>query len=165
MLASRASLLSQPLSIPSDGHGFNSSRSIPISSARLNSKAFTGMIWAKNDRIQCTKRVIPQATTSETNIVTSSEDEGSKTADTKKADEPPQEYEEYEVELEKPIGLKFYKGADRGTYIDAIAPGGNADKSKMFQVGDKVIATRQNYILYNKEGVTEASSIALSVIS
>lgn len=51
------------------------------------------------------------------------------------------EFEEYEVELDKPYGLKFAKGRDGGTYIDAIAPGGAADKTGKFSVGDKVIAT------------------------
>ncbi|WCJ28797.1 protein containing PDZ domain a K-box domain and a TPR region [Euphorbia peplus] len=50
-------------------------------------------------------------------------------------------YEEYEVELEQPLGLKFAKGRDGGTYIDAIGAGGSADKSGLFTVGDKVIAT------------------------
>ncbi|KAJ8760095.1 hypothetical protein K2173_010951 [Erythroxylum novogranatense] len=50
-------------------------------------------------------------------------------------------YEEYEVELEKPYGLKFAKGGDGGTYIDVIFPGGAADKTGKFTVGDKVIAT------------------------
>ncbi|KAK1271564.1 hypothetical protein QJS04_geneDACA013025 [Acorus gramineus] len=50
-------------------------------------------------------------------------------------------FEEYEVELDKPYGLKFVKGRDGRTYIDAIAPGGTAAKSNMFTVGDKVIAT------------------------
>ncbi|KAJ9153314.1 hypothetical protein P3X46_026764 [Hevea brasiliensis] len=49
--------------------------------------------------------------------------------------------EEYEVELVQPYGIKFAKGRDGGTYIDAIAPGGAADKTGMFTVGDKVIAT------------------------
>lgn len=49
---------------------------------------------------------------------------------------------EYEVELDKPYGLKFAKGRDGGTYIDTIAPGGTADISGKFTVGDKVIATR-----------------------
>ncbi|KAL0417404.1 UNVERIFIED_CONTAM: protein MET1, chloroplastic [Sesamum radiatum] len=53
-----------------------------------------------------------------------------------------EEYEEYEVELVQPYGLKFAKGRDGGTYIDAIAPGGCADKTGMFTVGDKVLATR-----------------------
>lgn len=53
-----------------------------------------------------------------------------------------QKYEEYEVELVQPFGLKFAKGPDGGTYIDAIAAGGSADKSGMFTVGDKVLATR-----------------------
>ncbi|ERM93532.1 hypothetical protein AMTR_s00004p00065250 [Amborella trichopoda] len=51
------------------------------------------------------------------------------------------EFEEYEVEIEKPYGLKFAKGPDGGTYIDAIAPGRSADKTGKFSVGDKVIAT------------------------
>uniref|UniRef100_A0A7N0THN8 PDZ domain-containing protein n=1 Tax=Kalanchoe fedtschenkoi TaxID=63787 RepID=A0A7N0THN8_KALFE len=52
-----------------------------------------------------------------------------------------QEYEEYEVELVQPYGLKFVKGRDGGTYIDAIAPGYSADKTGKFSVGDRVIAT------------------------
>ncbi|KAG9452022.1 hypothetical protein H6P81_004926 [Aristolochia fimbriata] len=52
-----------------------------------------------------------------------------------------EEFEEYEVELEKPYGLKFVKGRDGGTYIDAIAPGSGAEKSGKFSVGDKVLAT------------------------
>ncbi|PKI71534.1 hypothetical protein CRG98_008051, partial [Punica granatum] len=51
------------------------------------------------------------------------------------------ESEEYEVEIEQPYGLKFAKGRDGGTYIDAIAPGGFADKTGKFSVGDKVLAT------------------------
>ncbi|XP_028759672.1 protein MET1, chloroplastic [Neltuma alba] len=50
-------------------------------------------------------------------------------------------YEEYEVEIEQPYGLKFAKGRDGGTYIDAIAQGGSADRTGKFTVGDKVIAT------------------------
>ncbi|XP_027345917.1 protein MET1, chloroplastic [Abrus precatorius] len=50
-------------------------------------------------------------------------------------------YEEYEVELDQPFGLKFAKGRDGGTYIDAIAPGGSADKAGVVAVGDKVLAT------------------------
>lgn len=46
------------------------------------------------------------------------------------------------MEIEQPFGLKFAKGRDGGTYIDAIAPGGSADKAGVFNVGDKVIATR-----------------------
>ncbi|XP_015878812.1 protein MET1, chloroplastic [Ziziphus jujuba] len=52
-----------------------------------------------------------------------------------------QPYEEYEVELVQPYGLRFAKGRDGGTYIDAIAPGGAADKTGLFTVGDKVLAT------------------------
>ncbi|XP_068634411.1 protein MET1, chloroplastic-like [Aristolochia californica] len=56
-------------------------------------------------------------------------------------DEGEEEFEEYEVELEKPYGVRFVKGRDGGTYIDAIAPGSAADKSGKFSVGDKVLAT------------------------
>jgi len=55
-----------------------------------------------------------------------------------------EKYEEYEVEIEQPYGIKFAKGRDGSTYIDAIAPGGSADKTGKFSVGDKVIATRFN---------------------
>ncbi|KAI3822949.1 hypothetical protein L1987_10550 [Smallanthus sonchifolius] len=55
--------------------------------------------------------------------------------------EEEEKYEEYEVEIEQPYGLKFAKGRDGGTYIDAIAPGGSADKTNMFTVGDRVLAT------------------------
>lgn len=51
-------------------------------------------------------------------------------------------FEEYEVVIEKPYGLKFAKGRDGGPYIDAIFPGGSADEAGVFSVGDKVIATR-----------------------
>ncbi|CAK7339072.1 unnamed protein product [Dovyalis caffra] len=57
------------------------------------------------------------------------------------AGEGEEKYEEYEVEIEQPYGLKFTKGRDGATYIDAIAPGGSADKTGKFSVGDKVIAT------------------------
>lgn len=56
--------------------------------------------------------------------------------------EEEEKYEEYEVEIVKPYGLKFAKGRDGGTYIDAIAPGGSADMTGMFSVGDRVISTR-----------------------
>ncbi|XP_022730883.1 protein MET1, chloroplastic isoform X2 [Durio zibethinus] len=52
-----------------------------------------------------------------------------------------EQYEEYEVEIEQPYGLKFRKGRDGGTYVDAILPGGAADKAGVFTVGDKVLAT------------------------
>ncbi|RAL43042.1 hypothetical protein DM860_009824 [Cuscuta australis] len=51
------------------------------------------------------------------------------------------EHEVYKVEIVKPYGLKFAKGRDGGTYIDAIEPGGSADKTGKFTVGDRVIAT------------------------
>lgn len=64
---------------------------------------------------------------------------------TESSDKEEEKYEEYEVEIEKPYGLKFVKGRDGGTYIDAIAPGGSADQTNMFTVGDKVLATRYTH--------------------
>lgn len=144
MLAARASLLSHAFSVHRDGHRFDSPPPLsfpPTSTRTTSSKAFATISRANSGRIPPVRRILwyATATTSETNNTVSSseevqqEGEGPNPTDTK--------VEEYEVELEKPIGLKFYKGSDRGTYIDAIAPGGNADKTKMFTVGDKVIAT------------------------
>jgi C-terminal processing protease CtpA/Prc len=59
-----------------------------------------------------------------------------------------EKYEEYEVEIEQSYGLKFAKGRDGATYIDAIAPGGSADKTGKFSVGDKVIATRFYFLSF-----------------
>ncbi|KAJ4971069.1 hypothetical protein NE237_004168 [Protea cynaroides] len=56
-------------------------------------------------------------------------------------EEEEEKYEVYEVELEQPYGLKFVKGRNGATYIDAIASGGSADKTGKFTVGDKVLAT------------------------
>lgn len=55
--------------------------------------------------------------------------------------EEEEKYEEFEVVLDQPFGLRFAKGRDGGTYIDAIAPGGSADMTGKFTVGDKVVAT------------------------
>lgn len=68
--------------------------------------------------------------------------EASKKEESEKSEGEEEQYEEYEVELEQPYGIKFTKGRDGGTYIDAIAPGGSADKAGVFTVGDKVLATR-----------------------
>jgi len=62
--------------------------------------------------------------------------------DSEKGEGEKEPYEEYEVEIDQPYGIKFVKGRDGGTYIDAIAPGGSADKAGVFTVGDKVLATR-----------------------
>lgn len=51
------------------------------------------------------------------------------------------EGEIYEVELDKPYGLKFYKGVDGSVYIDALAVGSSAAKLGKITEGDKVIAT------------------------
>lgn len=74
-------------------------------------------------------------------MVKASSELGSPTSKSEQEEEQ-EPYEEYEVEIEQPYGLKFAKGRDGGTYIDAIAPGGFADKTGKFTVGDKVLATR-----------------------
>lgn len=159
MLAVRASLLSHALSIHRDGHRFDSPPPLSFSSTSTktaSSKTFAATSRATNDRTPSVRRILwhATATTSETNntVASSEEGEGQVLASSKEGEgegegsgsgsNPTEmQVEEYEVVLEKPIGLKFYKGPERGTYIDAIAPGGNADKTKMFTVGDKVIAT------------------------
>lgn len=106
-----------------------SSRSSPSSSLSAES-------WTKIGSTQFVKlqaRLVVRASVAESQP-SKQEGEGK--------EEGEEELEEYEVELEKPYGLKFVKGRDGGTYIDAIAPGGNADNSGVFAVGDKVIATR-----------------------
>lgn len=70
-----------------------------------------------------------------------SETESTKEKDGEEGGEE-EKYETYEVEVEQPYGLKFRKGRDGGTYIDDILPGGSADKTGKFSVGDRVIATR-----------------------
>ncbi|CAN6209432.1 unnamed protein product [Urochloa humidicola] len=64
---------------------------------------------------------------------------GTKPAEGGEEEERP--YEEYEVTIEKPYGLKFAKGRDGGTYIQAIFPGAAAERTGQFTVGDKVLAT------------------------
>ena len=79
-------------------------------------------------------------------MVRASKIESSQTSESESEEE---KYEEYEVELLQPYGLKFAKGRDGRTYIDAIAPGGNADRTNMFTVGDKVLATRFVFPLFS----------------
>lgn len=85
-------------------------------------------------------RLLPQGVR---RVVVRASSEAKAEAETK----PPEEeedrpYEEYEVTIEKPYGLKFSKGRDGGTYIQAIFPDGAADRTGQFTVGDKVLATR-----------------------
>ncbi|PIN18636.1 hypothetical protein CDL12_08696 [Handroanthus impetiginosus] len=74
-------------------------------------------------------------------VVKASESETRTSKSQGQEEEEEEKFEEYEVELVQPYGLRFTKGRDGGTYIDAIAPGGSADKTGMFSVGDRVIAT------------------------
>ncbi|KNA11330.1 hypothetical protein SOVF_136150 [Spinacia oleracea] len=50
-----------------------------------------------------------------------------------------EKYEEYEVEIDQPFGLKFAKGRDGATYIDAIAPGYSADKTGKFIIATSAV--------------------------
>ncbi|KAB1228024.1 Protein LOW PSII ACCUMULATION 1, chloroplastic [Morella rubra] len=88
-------------------------------------------------RAQLLKQSILIVKASETESSTSKPESGREGG----GDGDEEQYEEYEVELVQPYGLKFIKGRDGGTYIDAIGAGGSADESGMFTVGDKVIAT------------------------
>ncbi|KAF4351791.1 hypothetical protein G4B88_030152 [Cannabis sativa] len=72
---------------------------------------------------------------------TASESGSSQGEGKEEKEEEEEPYEEYEVEIVQPYGLKFAKGRDGKTYIDAIAPGGEADKTGKFSVGDRVIST------------------------
>ncbi|XP_021747308.1 protein MET1, chloroplastic-like [Chenopodium quinoa] len=91
---------------------------------------------SNSNSIRCCRFVVRATGTDSSSASGQQQDEA------QKEDEAEEEkYEEYEVELEQPLGLKFAKGRDGGTYIDAIAPGYSADKSGKFSVGDKVIAT------------------------
>ncbi|WVZ62063.1 hypothetical protein U9M48_011851 [Paspalum notatum var. saurae] len=80
-------------------------------------------------------------------VVARASSEAKAEAETAKGGAPAEEqpegrpYEEYEVTIEKPYGLKFSKGRDGGTYIQAIFPGGTAERTGQFTVGDKVLAT------------------------
>ncbi|KAL0715146.1 hypothetical protein Bca4012_064468 [Brassica carinata] len=65
----------------------------------------------------------------------------------KEKDEEEEKYETYEVEVEQPYGLKFRKGRDGWTYIDAILPG-----------EDRVIATR--FVLIDKPTPYEEAPVA-----
>eukprot|EP00271_Cylindrocystis_brebissonii_P012982 TRINITY_DN32515_c0_g1_i1.p1 TRINITY_DN32515_c0_g1~~TRINITY_DN32515_c0_g1_i1.p1 ORF type:complete len:376 (+),score=55.06 TRINITY_DN32515_c0_g1_i1:132-1130(+) len=49
--------------------------------------------------------------------------------------------DEYIVELEKPLGIKFYKGEDGATYVDAMVPGQSAASSGLITEGDKILET------------------------
>ncbi|PIA54008.1 hypothetical protein AQUCO_00900529v1 [Aquilegia coerulea] len=93
---------------------------------------FDGSICIYNTQLSKTSILVKASVTESEPSKPESGDEGG---------EGKEENDEYEVELDQPYGLKFAKGRDGGTYIEAIAPGGSADKSKMFTVGDKVLAT------------------------
>jgi hypothetical protein len=48
-------------------------------------------------------------------------------------------YETYEVELEKPLQVKFGRGNDGGAYVTSVA---NAPGYEEFEVGDKISKVR-----------------------
>ncbi|OEL31466.1 hypothetical protein BAE44_0007517 [Dichanthelium oligosanthes] len=89
-------------------------------------------------------RLPPAAPRAATAVVVRASSEAKAEAETKPeggGEEEERPYEEYEVTIEKPYGLKFAKGRDGGTYVEAIFPGAAADKTGQFTVGDKVLAT------------------------
>lgn len=49
--------------------------------------------------------------------------------------------EVFELEIERPYGIKFYRGADGGIYVDALTPGYPAAKTGRIAEGDKLLAT------------------------
>ncbi|KAK9157617.1 hypothetical protein Scep_004191 [Stephania cephalantha] len=104
-------------------------------SLQFSSKTHFSLIKINNTQFLKSSNLVVKASSSSSSAT---ESEPSKSESGGDGEE---KYEEYEVEIEQPYGLKFAKGRDGGTYIDAIAPGGNADKTGMFSVGDKVIAT------------------------
>ncbi|KAF8749741.1 hypothetical protein HU200_012560 [Digitaria exilis] len=88
--------------------------------------------------------LLPRRSSAAAGIVVRASSETKAEAETKSGEGEEEEerpYEEYEVTIEKPYGLKFAKGRDGGTYIQAIFPDGAADRTGQFTVGDKVLAT------------------------
>ncbi|KAF0907867.1 hypothetical protein E2562_022271 [Oryza meyeriana var. granulata] len=84
---------------------------------------------------------VARASSSSSSAQTEPKSEGGEGGSEAAAEGEEQPYEEYEVEILKPYGLKFAKGRDGGTYIEAILPGAAADQTGKFTVGDKVLAT------------------------
>eukprot|EP00270_Netrium_digitus_P015508 TRINITY_DN543_c0_g1_i1.p1 TRINITY_DN543_c0_g1~~TRINITY_DN543_c0_g1_i1.p1 ORF type:complete len:340 (-),score=89.62 TRINITY_DN543_c0_g1_i1:213-1232(-) len=96
----------------------NSCRGIPVRSAECQSLGCRGKIQQR--RIHAASSV----STTPPSVSSPSEGEG----------------EIYEAEVERPFGLKFYKGEDGAPYIDAISAGSSAERAGAFEVGDKILA-------------------------
>lgn len=132
------------LSISTTTSGHYSALSLPIRTTQINSKqnpAYflpTTNLFSSRNSFSCSFSNT-QFSKPFLFVVKASSDVGSEAPKEGEEEEP---YEEYEVEIDQPYGIKFVKGRDGGTYIDAIAPGGSADKAGVFTVGDKVLATR-----------------------
>lgn len=130
-LASTSICSSPPL--PKTGHTKQNPTLLFSQSASAKYITSSNNWWSNSNSISlCNTQLVKQPSIF---VVKAAE---SQTEDTQSEGE---ENEEYEVELDQPYGLKFAKGRDGGTYIDAIAPGGSADKTGLFTVGDKVVAT------------------------
>ncbi|XP_058731607.1 protein MET1, chloroplastic [Vicia villosa] len=131
------------LSISTTTSGHYSALSLPIRTTQINSKqnpAYflpTTKLFSSRNHFSCSFSNT-QFSKPFLFVVKASSDVGSEAPKEGGEEEP---YEEYEVEIDQPYGIKFVKGRDGGTYIDAIAPGGSADKAGVFTVGDKVLAT------------------------
>jgi len=134
------------LSMSTTTSGHYSALSLPTRTTQINSKQnstyffpTTKLFSSKNHSFSNTLLSKPFLF-----VVKASSGVGSEASkeDSEKGEGEKEPYEEYEVEIDQPYGIKFVKGRDGGTYIDAIAPGGSADKAGVFTVGDKVLATR-----------------------
>lgn len=133
------------LSMSTTTSGHYSALSLPTRTTQINSKQnpthyfpITKLISSKNHSFSNT--LLPKPFLF---VVKASSEVGSDASkeESEKGEGEKEPYEEYEVEIDQPYGIKFVKGRDGGTYIDAIAPGGSADKAGVFTVGDKVLAT------------------------
>ncbi|CAL5078538.1 unnamed protein product [Urochloa decumbens] len=117
----------------------------PSNNARLPAPALPAAASSLGGRGM---RLLPRRSAAAVVVRASSEAKAEAEAETAKpaeggggGEEEERPYEEYEVTIEKPYGLKFAKGRDGGTYIQAIFPGAAAERTGQFTVGDKVLAT------------------------
>ena len=127
--ANQPPLLSSPARLPRSSSSSSNARLLPAAVPSLGGRGVRLRLLPRGAR-----RAAGAA------VVRASSEAEAKPAEGAAEEERP--YEEYEVTIEKPYGLKFSKGRDGGTYVEAILPGAAADKTGQFTVGDKVLATR-----------------------
>ncbi|KAG2640200.1 hypothetical protein PVAP13_2KG057700 [Panicum virgatum] len=127
--ANQPPLLSSPARLPRSSSSSSNARLLPAAAPSLGGRGVRLRLLPRGAR-----RAAGAA------VVRASSEAEAKPAEGGGAEEE-RPYEEYEVTIEKPYGLKFSKGRDGGTYVEAILPGAAADKTGQFTVGDKVLAT------------------------